>query len=104
MARVHIVYTVGNPEPVEVPFTAEEEAAADAAEATPVRRLVPKSTITARLIDAGKIAAALTALQSSPAAYARWIAADQPAVYADDADTLALLAAIGADAETILAP
>ncbi|MGB8527336.1 MAG: hypothetical protein WCD75_10955 [Rhodoplanes sp.] len=67
-------------------------------------RLVLKSLIVQRLIDAGKIAAANTALEADPAKKARWYAADRPAIRADDADATAFLQAIGADPAAILAP
>lgn len=59
-------------------------------------RTVPKSLVVARLIAAGKIAAANTALEADPAAKGRWYAADHPTVRADDPDAIALLQAIGA--------
>lgn len=68
------------------------------------RRQVLKSVIISRLIDAGLIEAARAALDADAAAYARWWAPDRPAIYHDDPDALALLAAIGADADVILAP
>jgi len=71
---------------------------------TPPRRLIPKSVIQDRLITAGKIGAVLTALQSSPADYVKWFAPDWPNVYADDDRMLEVLAAVGADVETITAP
>jgi hypothetical protein len=67
------------------------------------RRLVRKSTITARLIAAGKMEAAHAALMASPINFARWIAADRPAIYFDDPDAIALLTAIEADVEAIMA-
>ena len=71
--------------------------------APPVRRLVPKGLIVERLIAAGKIEAARTALATlSVADQERWNA--KPAVYADDARALALLRAIDADSDVILAP
>jgi hypothetical protein len=70
----------------------------------PPRRQVPKSDIIARLIAAGKIAAARAALESDAALYARWWAPDRPAIHHDDVDALALLAAIGADPATVMAP
>lgn len=78
---------------VAVPYTAPDE---------PPRQVL-KSTITARLIAAGKIGKALAALQADPAAFARWIAPDKPAVNSDDAATIALLKAVGADQDAILA-
>ena len=68
------------------------------------RRLVRKSLIVERLQAAGKLAAAKTALDGNLYARERWYAPDQPAVYADDPEALALLKAIGADPEAILAP
>lgn len=68
------------------------------------RRKVPKSVVTARLIAADKMAAAMQVLMADPDSFARWIAADQPAVYADDPAALALLEAIEADATAIMAP
>jgi hypothetical protein len=67
-------------------------------------RLLAKSLIVQRLIDAGKIAAANAALESDPAKKARWYAADHPAIRADDVDAIAFLQAIGADPVAILAP
>src|SRR5688572_27183807 len=68
------------------------------------RRLVPKSVIVDRLNAAGKLGAARVALDANLYARERWYAPDRPAIYFDDPEALALLAAIGADAETILAP
>ena len=66
------------------------------------RRLIEKGVIVERLIAAGKIEAARTALASLPVAdQERWNA--KPAVYADDERALALLRAIGADPSVILA-
>src|SRR5262249_23539900 len=63
--------------------------------------LVPRLAIIDRLIAAGKLESALTALGNDTALQARWNAAT--AVYADDASALALLAAIDADPAVILA-
>lgn len=68
------------------------------------RRKVLKSVVQARLIEAGLMDAAKLALDSNSAFFARWFAPDRPEVYADDPDALMLLAAIGADPETIMAP
>ena len=57
-----------------------------------------------RLTAAGKIGAAKAALEQDAAAFARWFAPGHTQVYADDPDALALLEAIGADPETIMAP
>lgn len=67
-------------------------------------RIIPKSVIVSRLIEAGKIGAAKAALDANPAAFARWFASDRPAINHDDPDALALLNAIGADPDVILAP
>lgn len=68
------------------------------------RRLVSKSLIISRLNDVGLLAAASPAINANLYVRERWYAPDRPAIYADDAEALALLAAIGADPETILAP
>lgn len=67
-------------------------------------RLVRKSLIVERLNAAGKLAAASAALNSDLYARERWYAPDQPGVHADNPEVLALLAAIGAKPEDILAP
>lgn len=67
------------------------------------RRRIAKSVITQRLIDAGKIEAAYAALKADGSAFARWFAPDRPDIYADNEEALALLAAIGADPDVILA-
>jgi hypothetical protein len=68
------------------------------------RRLVAKSAIVERLNAAGLLAAAKAVLDADLYARERWYAPDKPAIYADDAEALALLAAIGADPDVILAP
>jgi hypothetical protein len=70
----------------------------------PPRRLVTKSLITSRLIEAGKIEAARAALEADASAYARWWAPDKPAIYADDPEAIALLQSIAADPAAILTP
>jgi len=69
----------------------------------PPKRTVLKSVIVARLIAAGLVAAARAALEADAAAWGRWVASDRPAVNCDDPDALALLAAIGADPDAIMA-
>ena len=69
----------------------------------PVRPSVRKSTVTNRLVAAGKIADAMTALLADAAAFGRWFAPDWPNVYCDDEQVVALLTAIGADPAEILA-
>jgi hypothetical protein len=70
----------------------------------PPKRQVLKSVIIARLIAAGKIAAAKAELEQDAAAYARWWAPDRPVINHDDPDALALLATIGIEAKAIMAP
>lgn len=67
----------------------------------PERRLIKKSVIHERVNDAGKLDAALAALQSNAILYARWFAPDWPEVYFDDPDMLTLLAYIGCTPEQI---
>lgn len=74
------------------------------AKAAASRRKVPKYLVVQRLTEAGKIGLAKAALESDPAAFARWFAPGHTYVFADDPDALALLAAIGADADAIMAP
>jgi len=90
-------------------LTKEQNAALDAVLAAhdsgkQPRRLVRKSLIIERLQAAGKLAAAKTALDGNLYTRERWYAPDQPAIYGDDPEALALLKAIGADPEAILAP
>lgn len=82
---------------------ADKVTATYAVEAAP-RRLVLKSIIVTRLYEAGKLDAAQSALAANTYARERWYAPDKPGVYADDAEALALLVAIGADPDVILAP
>ena len=69
----------------------------------PERRMIRKSVVQTRLIQAGLMDAAYAALTSNSAYFARWFAPDRPEIYADDPDALLLLSAIGADAMTIMA-
>lgn len=64
------------------------------------RRLVPKSTILARLTE-DQVKAIMSIL--SPKQKERWRAADKPAVYFDDVETIAALEAVGADPNVVLA-
>lgn len=64
------------------------------------RRMVPKWKVVARLTDEQLDAAyTLMTLRQQE----RWRAAAFPDVYADDPETLAVLAAVGADAEAVMA-
>lgn len=100
--------TVDVPAPTEDPLieqiarSDDTEYEAEPPPAPPVRRTVAKGLIVERLIAAGKIEAARSALATlSVADQERWNA--KPAVYADDTRALALLRAIGADPAVILA-
>ncbi len=83
--------------------SADELAAVLRASSVPPYHLVPTRLVVDRLQAAGKLAAARTALDSAPL-YLRERWNTRLAIYADDPDARALLAAIGADADTILAP
>lgn len=63
------------------------------------RRRVRKSTIIARLTDE-QLVAALEIL--TPRQMERWRAPDQPTVYYDDPETVAVLTAIGADPAEVM--
>jgi hypothetical protein len=67
------------------------------------REALPKSLIVRRLNEAGLLGAARSALDADLYARERWYAADRPVIYRDDPDALALLAAIGADADAVMA-
>ena len=67
------------------------------------RCLVPKTAIVDRLQAAGKLAAARAALDAADLyTRERWNTRD--AIFADDPTAIALLTAIGADPDAILAP
>lgn len=70
----------------------------------PTRRMVAKSMVTQRVIDAGLIDQAMALLQMDWAKFARWVAPDQPAVYFDDADTVLMVETLGLDPGVIMAP
>ena len=73
--------------------------------AAPVmRRMVLKSVVQARIIDAGKMSQAYAALTGNPVYFARWFAPDRPEVYCDDPDAMLLVKALGLDPAAILAP
>ena len=69
----------------------------------PPYHLVPTRTVVDRLQAAGKLTAARAALDGA-ALYLRERWNTRTEIFADDQDALALLQAIGADAEVILAP
>lgn len=68
-----------------------------------VRRLILKSVVQARIIDAGKMSQAYAALTGNPIYFARWFAPDRPEVYSDDPDAVGLVRALGLDPAIILA-
>ena len=70
----------------------------------PPRRMVAKLVVTQRVIDAGKIDQAMAMLQMDWAKFARWVEPDQSAVYFDDPDTVAMVAALELDPEVLMAP
>ncbi|TIX84917.1 MAG: hypothetical protein E5V27_04640 [Mesorhizobium sp.] len=70
----------------------------------PTRAMVLKSVVQARIIEAGKMAAAYAALTQNPIYFARWFAPDRPEVYCDDSDAIQLVTALGLDPDAILAP
>lgn len=72
--------------------------------APPVRRLIPKDLIMDRLDGVGLVDTAQAALLRRPVLFGRWFNKDWSEVYADDAELVAILTAIGADVETITAP
>ena len=67
------------------------------------RAKVLKSTVQARIIEAGRMPAAYAALTQNPVYFARWFAPGHPAVYCDDPDAVALVKALGLDPAVILA-
>lgn len=68
------------------------------------RPMVRKSTVQARLIEAGKMDAAYALLTSHPAFFARWFAPDRPRVFCDDPDAVMVVEALDLDPAVILAP
>ena len=68
------------------------------------RRLIPKSVVQDRLIEAGKLTAVLNILRMDDASYVRWFAPNHPNVYADDPSMLTVLTMVDADIEAITAP
>jgi len=102
--------TVGSPTYQLVDGAVQEIYATAPAPAAPTPTIL-KSVVTARIIAAGNnvdgkayIALAQAALLGNAAAFARWIAADQPSVNANDPDAVALVKGIGLDPAVILAP
>lgn len=81
-----------------VALTAEEAAAL---QGPTVRRTLPKSTVTGRLIEMGKAAEVKAALDADPVAWARWFTPDWPEVFADDEGLMAFLSALGLTPEQI---
>jgi hypothetical protein len=73
-------------------------------QAAPTRRLIPKSVIQERLIDADLLDDVFEALEANRVAYVRWFAPNHPNVFADDEAMVQLLTAVGADVAAITAP
>ncbi len=71
----------------------------DAPEPAPVRRMVPKWLVAARLTDE-QLGAAFGAM--SVRQQQRWWAQQFPDIYVDDPELLTILAYVGADAEHVL--
>jgi hypothetical protein len=67
------------------------------------QRTVPKSLVMSRLIEAGRIDDAFTALMADPALFARWFSPDRQVVNSNDPDTIAFIEALGEDPDAILA-
>jgi hypothetical protein len=89
-------------DPVQVrPSDAEILAEVARLASLPPRYKVRKSTIISRLTDAqlSQAISMLTVRQQE-----RWRAPDQPAVNADDAETIAIVKAVGADPAVVMAP
>lgn len=104
MARFHVIKNVATGETREVPFTAQEESAADAAEqaAAALPRPVEKLALLERVVAAGKFEALMAALGGPGALlYERFQAAQY--IASDDPDALALCAALELDPAVILA-
>ena len=70
----------------------------------PVRPMVRKSVVQARIIEAGKMTQAYQMLISNAIYFARWFAPDRPEVYCDDPDAVGLVVALGLNPAVILAP
>ena len=85
---------------VAVEMTAQEIAAFEASRAGG-RRLIPKSTVTARLRTIDKFGTAWAALLADGDLFDKWFTPDWPEVFADDAGLLASLEAFGCTAEEI---
>ncbi|MER8741552.1 hypothetical protein NKH54_00575 [Mesorhizobium sp. M1004] len=67
-----------------------------------LRRLILKSVVQARIIDAGKMPQAYAMLTGNPVYFARWFAPDRPEIYCDDPDAIGLVRALGLDPAVIL--
>jgi hypothetical protein len=87
---------------VEVPLPAGLEASLPSVAATP--RFVPVAIIRERVTAAGLWVAFATALDMLPAEKRWHLLTLREGVASDDADAIALLSAIGADPDSVLAP
>lgn len=68
------------------------------------QRSVLKSIVQARIIAAGKMPQAYSALTANSVYFARWFAPDRPVVNCNDPDAVGLVQALGLDPAVILAP
>ena len=75
----------------------------EALDAVTLRRRVQKDLVEARMAAAGTLQAAMAILMLDADKWRRWNARAYPWVYADDPDTVALIAAVGSDPDIILA-
>lgn len=67
------------------------------------RRKVDKDLVEERMSEDGTLGAAMELLLKDPDKWRRWNARAYPWVYADDADTVAMIAFVGSDPVKILA-
>lgn len=86
-------------------MSAEEEAAfiVDQAATPPARRRISKELLRQRVENAGKIDQAMELIMGNPSVFSRWTLPGRTDVYVDDPDTLAIIGALGLNADQILA-
>lgn len=100
MARFHSVLDVVMGQETDVPYTAEEEVAADAAEALANRPRISKALVRDRLTEAQRIQA--LGLMSADQR-ARWYDDTYPTVFADDPELLQMMQTMGLNPAVFLA-